>query len=529
MVAVVFMIAWQAEIASAAAPTVTLTKPSNKISVGRSIKVAPVADDDTGLEKIELWGNGAVFATVPCAPASTSCSGTLWWATGALAPGAYEIRAVAVDVEGNRTVSSPVTIYKDAKTPLHQSGASGAGTSAPATLTAGFESPADGGTVCGGVPITMSAAGGSDPDGDDIVTRSWILKVDGTIVFTGPARTPLAQQDAVVLWDTTQYADGPHAIEARVTDEAGTTARATMTLNTRNEGPLGLALTAPANGAKVSGTVVVDLRASGGACAPRAFTLSVDGEQVFAQQGLADTVSYRWDTAASGDGPHTLTGTVTDLAGQVAEASTTVTVANSGGGAGSALHAWFSAPADGATVRGAVEIAMGGSAGGTSTYVLKLDDATTLSTQAVTGSNATFVWSSTSAADGPHTLDLTVTDGVGGTTTARIKVVVANGTGGGGANTAPPAVTITSPQNGWWTGNSIRVTASATGSTGLATLKLYGNGIQFAVVSCGGTPSCGWDDWWPTAALSSGQHTITAVATDLAGNSTTSAPVTINK
>jgi hypothetical protein len=102
------------------------------------------------------------------------------------------------------------------------------------------------------------------------------------------------------------------------------------------------------------------------------------------------------------------------------------------------------------------------------------------------------------------------------------------GTGGTGGDTTAPNVVITGPSNGAWTGNSIDVSASATDNVGLATLKFFGNGTQFAQVSCSGM-SCASTQLWLTGPLRDGKHTITVVATDTAGNSTVSAPVVINK
>jgi len=50
-----------------------------------------------------------VFATIPCS--GTACSGNVWWATGALAPAAYEVQAVATDTAGNTKTSAKVVIY----------------------------------------------------------------------------------------------------------------------------------------------------------------------------------------------------------------------------------------------------------------------------------------------------------------------------------------------------------------------------------------------------------------------------------
>jgi len=98
-----------------------------------------------------------------------------------------------------------------------------------------------------------------------------------------------------------------------------------------------------------------------------------------------------------------------------------------------------------------------------------------------------------------------------------------------GTTTPPPSPALTGPPNNDWTGNSIDVTATATDNVGLATLKFFGNGTQFAQINCGNATTCSGTEWWVTGSLPSGKHTITVVATDTAGNSTTSAPVTINK
>jgi hypothetical protein len=103
------------------------------------------------------------------------------------------------------------------------------------------------------------------------------------------------------------------------------------------------------------------------------------------------------------------------------------------------------------------------------------------------------------------------------------------GTGGTGGDATAPSVVITKPSNNAWTGNSIGVTANASDNVGVASLKFFGNGTQFAQVSCAGTATCTKTEWWLTGPLPSGKHTLTVVATDTAGNTTTSAPVVINK
>jgi hypothetical protein len=306
-------------------PTVAITAPASGVWTGNSIGITASASDNTGLANIKLWGNGGVFATIPCS--GTSCSGKVWWITGSLPPAAYEVNAVATDTQGAQAVSAPIVIYKSAKTPVVPSGASGGSTPAPQ--------------------------------------------------------------------------------------------------------PLGAAITSPASGATVSGTVTVGMSATNAQGSPTSFALALDG------------------------------GTV-------------------------------------------------------------------LSSQSVSGSTASFSWSTAAVPNGGHTLTLTVTDGGGRSATASLPVTVSNSTPGDGGGAAP-TVSITSPPNGAWTGNSIKVTVSGADSSGLAGIEIYGNGTLVGTVPCNAGTTCTGSLWWLTGSLPKGKHTITAVAEDTAGNRTTSAPVVINK
>jgi hypothetical protein len=202
-----------------------------------------------------------------------------------------------------------------------------------------------------------------------------------------------------------------------------------------------------------------------------------------------------------------------------------------GGTTAPPLTASITSPATGATVSGDVTVAMAAAgASGTPVFTLKVDNGNVLFSGSNGGtSTASTPWSTAAYANGTHTLNLTVSDGAGRTATSAVTVTVSNATGGGGgADTTPPSAVITNPSNGAWTGNSIRVAATATDNVVVSTLTFYGNGTPFGQVTCG-TPTCSGEQWWTTGPLPSGKHTITVVATDGAGNQTTSAPVVINK
>src|SRR5207302_4231107 len=109
------------------------------------------------------------------------------------------------------------------------------------------------------------------------------------------------------------------------------------------------------------------------------------------------------------------------------------------------LTASITSPVNGATVSGTVTVSMaaGNAQGSPTQFVLKLDNATTLSSQSVSsGSSATYAWNTTGVAAGGHTLNLTITDGTGHTATTSVSITVSSGGGGPG-----PTVSITTPAN----------------------------------------------------------------------------------
>jgi hypothetical protein len=90
-------------------------------------------------------------------------------------------------------------------------------------------------------------------------------------------------------------------------------------------------------------------------------------------------------------------------------------------------------------------------------------------------------------------------------------------------DTFPPTVSITSPANGATvTGNIKIVAAAADAQSGVASVAFY---VDNKLV--GTATSSPWQLPWNTKKVSPGQHVLTAIAKDRAGNSTTSAAVTI--
>ncbi len=91
-------------------------------------------------------------------------------------------------------------------------------------------------------------------------------------------------------------------------------------------------------------------------------------------------------------------------------------------------------------------------------------------------------------------------------------------------DTTPPSVSITSPGNGQTVKGTVSVSANASDNVGVVGVQfLLDNGVNGSAESTTAPYSVSWN----TATVSDGSHTITAIARDAAGNSTTSAPVTV--
>ncbi len=91
-------------------------------------------------------------------------------------------------------------------------------------------------------------------------------------------------------------------------------------------------------------------------------------------------------------------------------------------------------------------------------------------------------------------------------------------------DTTPPTVSITAPANGATVKGTVTVTASASDNVGVVGVQfLLDDGVSGSAEATTAPYSVSWN----TATASDGSHKITAVARDAAGNSNTSAEVTV--
>ncbi len=139
------------------------------------------------------------------------------------------------------------------------------------------------------------------------------IKIDGTVVGSGTSYD----------WDTTQYADGSHTIEASA---KGHTDTVVVTVNNGggNTPPV-VSITNPNDGATVSDTVTITVDATDAEDGSLTADIYIDGSYII----TANT--YDWDTTQEDDGDHTIYAEATDSGGLTDSDSITVTVDNGGG------------------------------------------------------------------------------------------------------------------------------------------------------------------------------------------------------
>lgn len=181
----------------------------------------------------------------------------------------------------------------------------------------------------------------------------------------------------------------------------------------------------------------------------------------------------------------------------------------------------IAAPLGSATVSGIVTVDLTTSDNVGVTRVDLLVNGTKVATD--TASPFAFSWDSTGVANGSATLSAVAYDAAGNATTSSAKSVnVANAVI---ADTAAPVVAISNPTDGSKVSGSVSIAVSASdnsGSTGIIqTLRI--NGVQVARAT-GGQLSYSWN----TRKLSAGTYTVTATATDPAGNAS-SKSVTVTR
>ncbi|MFL5797024.1 MAG: Ig-like domain-containing protein [Actinomycetota bacterium] len=250
--------------------------------------------DDRGVTGYDVFRNNRRIARVT----STSYTDPIG--------GCHEYYVQAVDGDGSLSPPSPRVWFLGPTSPSSD-------TSPP---SASVDSPSDGSTASGTTTVAASAS-------DDVAVTRVELYVDGVLAAT-TSSSPFS-----FPWDTTTVPDGTHSLYVRAYDAArnyGTAGVVSVTVDNGGGGPAdttppAVAITAPSDGSSVSAPVDVTADASDDVAVDRV-DFSVDG--TIQATSTAPTYGFRWD--AAGVGPHTISATAYDTAGNSATSSVTVSV-----------------------------------------------------------------------------------------------------------------------------------------------------------------------------------------------------------
>ncbi|WP_168198748.1 Ig-like domain-containing protein [Jejubacter calystegiae] len=400
----------------------------------------------------------------------------------ALADGDYTLTATATDAAGN-TSSTSDGVYVGVNSVMPET----------PTLTGPAathdKTPALSGTAEAGSTVTIR-------DGDNVLGTT-TADADGHWQFTVP--------------DDKALADGSHTLTATATDAAGNTSATSgaVAIGVDSIAPEAPTITGPA--ATHDKTPALSGTAEAGC------TVTIrDGDSVLGTT-TADADGH-WnftvpDDKALADGSHTLTATATDAAGNTSATSGAVAIGVD------------SAAPEAPTLTGPAAThdktpALSGTAEAGSTVTIRDGDNVLGTTTADADGHWQFTVPDDKAlADGSHTLTATATDAAGNTSGKSQGVAI------GVDSVAPEAPTLTGPA---LTGNETP-TLNGTAEAGSTVTIRDGDNVL-------GTTTADADGHWnftvpDDQALADGEHTLTATATDAAGNisaGSNSATVTIN-
>jgi hypothetical protein len=469
-------------VTSGLAPTVAIALPSGITSAAVNAAVTLTATatatvPGNTITGVQFFANNVLIGTATAFPYTVS------WSPTAL--GTYSLRAVATDSAGNRaSASTSVTV------------------AANVAPTVSIGSPVNAATVPVGTATTITATAG-DTDGTIAGVQFF---VNGGLIGTDTT-SPYS-----VTWTPT--INGSYTLTATATDNSGAaTTSASIGVTAGGGNAPTVSITAPLAGSVAVGsantvTALANATLSGA---------SIAGVQFFANGasiGTATAFPHTITWTPTVNGTYALTAVATDTSGnQATSASVSVTVA-----ANQLPTVALTAPANGATVGVGTGTAVTANASDNDGTVTRVQFFAT-----PTGGTATAVGTSTTApyaatwtptTAGTYTITAVATDNVGGTTTSTAATVTVSGG-------LAPLVTLTSPGANIANGTVTTLTATATAATGtIASVQFFANGASLGTDTAFPYTAT----WTPTA---NGNISLTAVATDTAGNQTTSAAVIV--
>ncbi|MCD0162378.1 Ig-like domain repeat protein [Deinococcus sp. 6YEL10] len=465
----------------ATAPTAQITSPTAGSTLTSNPVTINVTGNDTGsgVGSLEVFASGTSVGTV------NGASGTVTWTPTS---GTYDLTVIATDKAGNKSAaSSPVNVTVKLAT---------ADTTAPTFVGTATVQPAPTATFSRGV-ITLDGFV-KDPESG----------VSQVALFNGGVRlnaTPSlsAQPDGSTRYaltlDSKTLPDGTYTLTIQATNGVGLVSNQDISVKIDNTAPT-LNWNAPTIVGS-AGTITLNATTETGAAVTYA-----------ASCGTITGSTWAYGDCQDGT-PATLTATATDAAGNTTTQTRTITVDRT------APTVQITNPTQGQKfTQNPITIAVSGTDNVAVERIDVLNGTTKIGT--VTGAQGTVTWA---APNGNQTLTARAYDRAGNSTDTTVTFTVALTT----SDVTAPTGSVTAPTADLRGQTTLSVTAGDDAS-GVATVSLYVDGLLSGTQTSGiaGTYTFPVD----TTKLSDGQHTITAVITDNAGNrtATSSVPARVN-
>jgi len=541
--------AWGITGAGNIPPSVSITSPTDGATLatpGNITITATASDTDGTVASVAFYANGSLISTATTSPYS---------ATWSNAPaGSYTLTAIATDDQGATTTSTAVHVTVAANSPPSvtiTSPADGSSFNAPATLTVAATASDSDGTVAAVAFFANGAPIGTDTTSPFSVT--WANVAAGTYTLTAVATDNQGAQTTSAPVHVSIVAVPGRTNVALATNGGVASASSTYNANYPAAGAINgdrKGLNWGAGGAWCDGTsnswpdwLEVDFAGYKSISEVDVFSMQdaytnpVDPTptMTFSYYGLKNFEVQYWNGTAWTDVPG---GAITNnnlVWRQVTFSAVTtqkirlyITSALSGYSRVMELEAWgvpaagnvppnvaITSPTEGASFMAPANITINATASdidGTVASVAFYENGTLIGT--ATTSPYSVPWSGVQA--GSYTLTAIATDNLGATTTStavHVSVV----------NNVPPTVAIVSPAEGasFTAPANITVLANASDSDGtVASVSFYANGQPI-----GSDTASPYSVAW--ANVPAGTYTLTAVATDNQGATTTSAAVHI--
>jgi MYXO-CTERM domain-containing protein len=321
--------------------------------------------------------------------------------------------------------------------------------------------------------------------------------VDGTAVGTTTA-------NAAGNWSLVQpttLAEGTHTVSATATDAAGNTSPSsnTNTFTVDTTAPAAPVVSTPANGSRTNDTTPTY---SGTAEPGSTVTVTVDG--VVVGTTTADA-SGNWSLVQPVpliEGAHTVSATATDAAGNTSPSSNTnaFTVDTTPPAA-----PVVNTPASGSRTSDTTPTYTGTAEPGSTVTVIV--DGTAVGTTTADASGNWSLVQPTALAEGTHMVRATATDAAGNTSpSSNTNTFIVD-------ISAPAAPVVSTPANGSITADNTPVYSGTAEPGSTVTVIVDGTVVGTTIADASGN----WS-FTPTEALTDGSHTVSATATDAAGN-----------